>query len=662
MEHQERPGKGLKYLEILAEQYPNIQSASNEIIKLNSILHLPKGTEHFMSDLHGEAEAFRHILNNASGSVREKVDLLYRNTLPDEERSALSTLIYYPEEKLEELFSEVKNPKEWYKITLNRLIEICRVVASKYTREKVRAALPPDFSYVIDELLHNAYDEPNRGVYYESIIDTIIEIDRAQPFIIALCDTIKRLVVDHLHIVGDIFDRGPRADVIMDSLMEHHSVDIQWGNHDILWMGAATGSRACIAVVLNNSITYNNLEVIETGYGISLRPLALFANEVYQNVDVSGFMPKLLGSDELRKKDLLLSARMHKAIAIIQFKLEGQIIQRHPEFKMDDRLLLDKIDRGAKSVCINGKNYPLKDIDFPTVDWKHPYELSEGELEVMKQLKSSFLHSEKMQSHIKFLYAKGSLYKCYNSNLLFHGCIPLNPDGSLMEFEIGGRKLKGKAFMDHADTLARRGYYAKPETPEKQFGKDFLWFLWCGRNSPLFGRDKIATFERLLISDQETWKEAKNPYYIYSHQEKTCVALLREFGLDENTGHIINGHVPVKTKDGESPVHANGTLVVIDGGFCRAYQPTTGIAGYTLVYNSYGMRLSAHEPFTGTEDAIRNNRDIFSTTDVFDPVVSRIRNSETDWGKEIMEKIEDLKYLLLAYRLGLVKEKLDEHF
>ncbi|MEF9853427.1 MAG: fructose-1,6-bisphosphatase [Hydrogenoanaerobacterium sp.] len=659
MPQKDETPKNLRLLQMLARQYPTVQAASSEIINLQAILNLPKGTEHFMSDLHGEYEAFLHILNNASGAVREKVDILYENSVPREERAQLATLIYYPAEKLEEI-KEIKTNSddlnEWYKITLNRLIEICRLVSSKYTRSKVRKSLPKDYGYIIDELLNTNYEVHNKKDYYENIISTIIDIDRADDFVISVCAVIKRLVVDHLHIVGDIFDRGPRADIIMDLLMSHHSVDIQWGNHDVLWMGAATGSRTCIATVLVNSITYNNLEVIETGYGISLRPLALFANEAYANADTSCFQTKNIGGTAASVKDIELAARMHKAIAIILLKLEGQTILRNPEFGMNGRLLLDKIDYDKGEVRLGDKSFKLRDFDFPTVDRENPYLLSEDEAEVMEQLKFAFQHSEKLQKHIKFLYSKGGLYKCYNGNLLFHGCIPMNDDGSFMKFETERGKLCGKAFFDYADATARHGYYAKPGTAEKQYGKDFLWFLWCGRNSPLFGRDHITTFERHLIADEDTWVEGDNPYYTYCNDAEICVKILREFGLEGRHCHIINGHVPVKTKDGENPVKAGGRLIVIDGGFCRAYQPTTGIAGYTLVYNSWGIKISAHEPFCGVQNAIRNNNDIFSTTVVFDWMESRITIAQTDSGALLAQNIADLKELLLAYKMGEIKE------
>lgn len=646
-----------RYLEILAQQYPTARAASAKIISLEALLSLPKGTEHFVSDLHGEYEAFLHILNNASGAIREKVRAIYGNLLPEREQAELATLIYYTEAKLQEIKERESNLSEWYQITFHRLLEICRLVAAKYPRSKVRAALPEDFASLLDEMLHLSYDMPIQEQYYQTAIRTIIDIDCADEFILAVCDTIKRLIVDRLHIVGDIFDRGPRADIILDQLMEHHAVDIQWGNHDVLWMGAAAGSRTCIANVLNNSITYSNLEVIETGYGINLRPLALFANRVYQHVDTACFMPKAEHDGKYDLKDAALVARMHKAIAVILFKLEGQIILRNPNFGMEDRLLLDKIDRTDHCINIGGQSYRLRDIDFPTVDPQNPYQLSREEAELMRQLRFSFEQSEKLQRHVRFLYAKGGLYLCCNQNLLFHGCIPMNEDGSFEIFSVEGTPLAGRAFLDACEALARQGYYAPPESPRRQLGKDFLWFLWCGRHSPLFGRDKMATFERLLIDAPQLWAEQKNPYYRYSQQEESCVSILREFGLFGEHAHIINGHVPVKSKDGEQPVKANGRLIVIDGGFCRAYQPQTGIAGYTLIASSTGTRLIAHEPFGGVAKAIRENKDILSASVVFEPNNARIRLADTDDGAAIRRQIGELRELLHAYRMGTIKQR-----
>ncbi|NCB62705.1 MAG: fructose-1,6-bisphosphatase [Clostridia bacterium] len=641
---------------MLARQYPTVQAASSEIINLQAILNLPKGTEHFISDVHGEYEAFLHILNSASGAVREKIDELFESTVSKSERDQLATLIYYPSEKLEEIARATPDMNEWYRITLHRLIELCRMATSKYTRSKVRKALPKEYAYIIDELLNSNDEFHDKKDYYENIISTIIDIDQAQDFVEAVCEVIKRMVVDHLHIVGDVFDRGPRADIIMDSLMEHHSVDIQWGNHDVLWMGAATGSRTAVATVLSNSIHYNNLEVIETGYGISLRPLAVFAGEVYRHTDVTCFAAKLTNGGQYTENDILLAARMHKAITMILFKLEGQKILRNPGFGMNDRLLLDKIDYEHKTVVIDGKTYDLADTDFPTVDREHPYELSPEEDRVISELTASFEHSEKLQRHVRFLYSKGGLYKVFNGNLLLHGCIPLTGKGEPMRFSIGCEDLAGKAFLDHAEAVARQGYYAKPGSLERQFGMDFLWFLWCGRNSPLFGRDRMTTFERRLIKDEASWTEDKNAYYKFYNDPKVCDELLLDFGLEGPHCHMINGHVPVKSKKGESPVKAGGKLIVIDGGFCRAYQPTTGIAGYTLIYNSNNVRIVSHEPFDGKDNAIRENRDIASSGQILERMEKRMKISETDIGAALHRQVDDLKALLKAFKMGLVKE------
>ncbi|MCI8479201.1 MAG: fructose-1,6-bisphosphatase [Oscillospiraceae bacterium] len=644
---------------MLSRQYPTVQAASSEIINLQAILNLPKGTEHFISDVHGEYGAFLHILNSASGVVREKVDELFVTSVSKTERDELSTLIYYPKEKLEQVSRELDGAllEEWYRITLHRLIDVSRLATSKYTRSKVRKALPKEYAYIIDELLNTNYEIHNKRDYYENIISTIIDTDRAENFIIAVCNLIKRMVVDHLHLVGDIFDRGPRADIIMDSLMDHHSVDIQWGNHDVLWMGAATGSRTLVATVLSNSIHYNNIEVIETGYGISLRPLALFANEVYRDTDASCFEVKVASTEaEASEKDMALSARMHKAITIILFKLEGQKILRNPGFAMEDRLLLDKIDYDRQSITINGVEYHLSDTDFPTVDRENPYELSPEEDALINQLTASFQKSEKLQRHIRFLYSKGGLYKVFNGNLLFHGCVPLSEEGEILNFHIGGKTLGGRAFMDYAEAVARQGYYAKPGTPERQFGMDFLWFLWCGRNSPVFGRDRMTTFERRLIKDESAWSEPKNAYYTFYNDPEVCDRLLKEFGLEGEHCHIINGHVPVKSKKGESPIKGSGKLIVIDGGFCRAYQSTTGIAGYTLIYNSNCYRIVSHKPFEGKENAIQRNWDISSTSTIFERMETRVKISETDVGRALQRQVDDLKALLRAYRMGEVKE------
>ena len=648
----------LRYLKMLAHQYPTVQAASTEIIHLQSVMNLPKGTEHFISDVHGEYEAFLHILNSCSGVVREKLDELYATSVPKAERDQLATLIYYPEEKLEELKDKINDMEEWYRITLHRLVQLCRLVSAKYTRSKVRKAMPKDYAEILDELIHTDNTDFDKRDYYENLIDTIIDIDQSDRLIIALCSVIKRLAVDHMHLVGDIFDRGPRADIIMDSLMDYHSVDIQWGNHDILWMGAASGSRTLVATVLANSLHYNNLEVIETGYGISLRPLSIFANDIYKDCDVSRFKVKLTGDDaeNFTEKDKLLSARMHKAITIILFKLEGQKLIRCPEFGMADRLLLDKVDYENKCITIGGITYPLEDTDFPTVDPADPYALSPEEDAVINQLTASFQRSEKLQRHVRFLYSKGGLYKVHNGNLLFHGCIPMSESGELLSFSIGCNNLSGRAFLDHAEKTARKAYYDKPGSPERQFGMDFLWFLWAGRNSPIFGRDRMTTFERRLIKDESAWTEPKNAYYALYNDPGVCEFLLKEFGLEGPHCHIINGHVPVKAKKGESPLKGNGKLIVIDGGFCKAYQATSGIGGYTLIYNSHNIRIVAHQPFAGHDNAVHENVDIISEAEIFERMEYRFKIKDTDLGRQLQAQIDDLKDLLIAYKTGAVTE------
>ena len=656
--HRSYTEEELRYLKMLSRQYPTVREAGTEIINLRAILNLPKGCEHFISDVHGEYEAFLHILNSCSGVIRERLDLLFKTSVPRSELDELATLIYYPEEKLEELRPRIDDLDEWYRITLHRLIEVCRLVSERYSRSKVRKALPADYAYVIEELLYTHGEEIDKRDYFENIIATIIEIGQAPDFIQAVCKVIKWAAVDHLHLVGDIFDRGPRADIIMDSLLHHHSVDIQWGNHDVLWMGAASGSRTLVATVLSNSIHYNNLEVVETGYGISLRPLSVFANEVYRDCDVSRFAVKLTGNEgeQPTEKDKLLSARMHKAITLILFKLEGQKILRHPEYHMEDRLLLDKIDYENKCITIGGVTYALEDTDFPTVDPADPYALTPEEERVIDELTSSFQHSEKLQKHVRFLYSRGSLYKIYNGNLLFHGCIPLDKDGNLLSFCLDGTERKGRDLLDAIDTQARQAYYYKPGTPERKLGMDLLWFLWAGRNSPIFGRDRMTTFERRFIADESAWAEPKNAYYTLYEDPAVCDFILKEFGLEGPHCHIINGHVPVKARKGESPIKGGGKLIVIDGGFCKAYQPTSGIAGYTLIHNSHSYRIVAHQPFAGREKAIRENFDISSSTEIFERMETRRKIAETDLGREIEERIADLRLLLDAYRDGVVTE------
>ena len=649
----------LHYLRLLARQYPTVEAAGTEIIRLQAILNLPKPTEHFMSDIHGEHEAFLHILNSGSGEVKEKLEELFGNSMTRKDRNDLATLIYYPTSKLALVADEEENLDEWYRLTIHRLVDLCRFVSTKHTRAKVRTYMDPDYEQILDELIHLVEEGGSRRDQYENIINTIIQIGQAADVIRAICKVIKSLVVDKLHIVGDIFDRGPRADIVMDSLMTSNNVDIQWGNHDVLWMGAASGSRTLVATVLSNSIRYNNLDVIETGYGISLRPLSIFANEVYKDTNTDQFKVKLTGTDadQYTEKDKLLSARMYKAITIILFKLEAQKVLRRPEFGMADRLLLDKINYEDKTITLNGKVYPMLDCDFPTVDPANPYELTAEENHVINQLTDSFENSEKLQKHIRFLYSKGGLYKVCNGNLLFHGCIPMNDDGSLMTFTIGGKERSGKRFLDYAEKTARKAYYDKRGSEERQFGMDFLWWLWAGRNSPIFGRDRMTTFERRFIADESTWVEPKNAYYTYYQDPAVCDRLLKEFGLEGEHCHIINGHVPVKVRKGDSPIKGGGKLIVIDGGFSRAYQSTSGIAGYTLIYNSRHYRIVSHQPFTSKWNAVHKNEDIRNDSEIFEKMETRMRVSQTDEGAELQDRVDMLMMLLDAYRAGAVTEE-----
>ena len=630
----------LKYLELLSEQYPGMRSAYTEIINLMAILNLPKGTEHFMSDLHGEYEAFCHILNNCSGVIREKVDRIFSDRLSTSERRELCTLIYYPKEKLELIKRDRMDTPEWYRLTLTQLIELSKLLASKYTRSKVRKALPHEYAYIIDELLHaQPNEEDNRQLYHEKILETIIGIQSAEDFIISLSALIKRLAVDHLHIVGDIFDRGAKADEIIELLMNYHSLDIEWGNHDILWMGAAAGSEACIATVIRNNVKDSNTKILENGYGISLRRLGSFADKFY------GY----------GREDSDSAKNMFKAISVILFKLEGQIIKRHPEYEMEDRLLLDKVrpvegPEGTEyHIELSGKDYRLKDADFPTVDPEDPYALIPEETEVMAELRSMFESGRRLKKHIEFLYSKGSLYCLWNDNLLFHGCMPLDEDGNFAAVSFEGKIYKGKAYFDYAEKRARQAYFGR----RTEDNLDFMWYLWGGRKSPLCGRN-IKTFEKTYIEDESMGIEESDPYYSYSKSERTCGMILREFGLYSRVSHIINGHTPVRVSGGESPIKAGGKLIVIDGGFCRAYHKKTGIAGYTLIYNSHGLRIKAHKPFEGLEKALTENLDIESGSDFFESEPHRIMVADTDNGKIISEKIKDLQLLLSAYREGVI--------
>ncbi len=645
----------LKYLRSLAHQYPTIAAASTEIINLQAILNLPKGTEHFLTDIHGEYEQFNHVLKNGSGSVKRKIDEEFGNTLSSRDKKSLATLIYYPKEKLEIVLQEEDNIEDWYKITLHRLVQITKRVASKYTRSKVRKALPKDFAYIIEELITEKEEIQDKEAYYNEIIHTIIRIDRAQEFIVALSYLVQRMVIDHLHIVGDIFDRGPGPHVILDTLSHYHSVDIQWGNHDIVWMGAASGHLACIANVIRMSARYGNLDTLEEGYGINLIPLATFALETYGEVNCDAFSIKY--NTDYNTKDLSLDMKMHKAITIIQMKLEGNLIMRRPEFHMEDRLLLDKIDYENKTITIDGQKYTMKDVDFPTVDRENPYALTPEEEQVMERLRQAFTKCDKLQSHVRFLFARGGLYKVHNSNLLYHGCVPMDEEGNFKTFTIDGLEYRGKALYDELDHYARKGYYSKNNPTEMQKGQDMIWYIWAGPNSPVFGKDKMATFERYLIVEKETHTEHKNSYYRLLDNEQIINKILAEFGLNTEHSHIVNGHVPVELKKGDSPIKCGGKLLIIDGGFSKAYQGKTGIAGYTLVANSHGMRLVAHEPFESTEAAILRESDIFSDSVILETSNTRISVADTDAGAELKESIHQLEELLQAYRDGIIIEK-----
>lgn len=645
-----------RYLERLSDLYPTIAAASTEIINMQAILSLPKGTEHFLTDVHGEYEAFSHVLKNGSGSVRRKIDDVFGNTLSKREKRSLATLIYYPKEKMAKVKKTEDNMEDWYKVNLYRLIEVSKRAASKYTRSKVRKALPKDFAYVIEELITEKAEIHDKESYYNEIIMTIIRIGRAEQFIAAISRLIQRLVVDHLHIVGDIYDRGPGPHIIMDKLMQYHSVDIQWGNHDVLWMGAAVGQRGCIANVIRICARYNNLDILEDGYGINLLPLATFAMRVYGEDPCTCFTLK--GQDDaLSKAEQEMNLRIHKAISVIQFKEEGQIIRRQAGFHMEDRALLHRIDYEKGTITLHGKEYQMLDQNFPTIDPKDPYKLSEEEQEVMERLEKAFLGCEKLQEHVHFLLAKGNLYKVHNHNLLYHGCVPLNEDGSLKEVELFGRKFKGKSLYDALDRYVRKGFFSLDEQ-DRENGKDIMWYIWLHPGSPLFGKDKMATFERYFLAEKETHQEKKNPYYRYLENEEVIDQVMREFGLSPEESYIVNGHVPVKRKNGESPVKCNGRVLVIDGGFSKAYQKETGIAGYTLIYNSYGLRLVAHEPFESTEAAIEKESDIHSESTVIKRVMERRMVGDTDAGKELKEQIADLEILLAAYRSGEIKERI----
>ena len=643
-----------RYLELLSDLYPTIAAASTEIINLQAILNLPKGTEHFLTDVHGEYEAFSHVLKNGSGSVRRKIEDVFGNTMSARDKRALATLIYYPKAKMDMVKQTETNMEDWYRVHLYLLIEVSKRAASKYTRSKVRKALPKDFAYVIEELITEKAEIQDKESYYNEIISTIIRIGRAEDFIVAISELIQRLVVDHLHIVGDIYDRGPGPHIIMDKLMTYHSLDIQWGNHDVLWMGAAAGQEGCIANVIRICARYGNLDILEDGYGINLLPLATFAIRTYQDDPCTCF--KLKGENR-ESDEMQMNLRIHKAISIIQFKVEGQIIRRQKSFHLEERALLHRIDYEKGTICLEGNEYQLLDTNFPTVIPEDPYALSGEEQEVMDRLVKAFVNCEKLQQHMRFLLAKGSLYKVYNDNLLYHGCIPLEEDGSLMETEVYGKKYRGRALYDTLEAYVRKGFFAL-DLKEKQDGKDIMWYIWLHPDSPLFGKNKMATFERYFLAEKETHVEKKNPYYSFIENETVIDNIMKEFGLDPAEGHIVNGHVPVKRKDGESPVKCGGKVMVIDGGFSRAYQKQTGIAGYTLIYNSYGLLLVAHEPFESAEAAIAKEKDIHSETMVVKRLMNRVLVGDTDVGKELREQVASLERLLEAYRNGEITEKL----
>ena len=647
----------LHYLEQLSEMYPTIGKASSEIINLQAILNLPKGTEHFVSDVHGEYEAFSHVLKNGSGAVRKKIDDVFGLAMDKADKAAPATLIYYPREKMELIKQDEPDMDSWYKTTLYKLIEVCKTVSSKYTRSKVRKALPEEYAYVIEELITEKPEVLNKEAYYESIINTTVELGTAEEFIVVLSELIQRLAVDHLHVLGDIYDRGAGTHLIMDRLCRYHSLDIQWGNHDIIWMGAAAGNPACIATVVRNSIRYGNLDVVEEGYGINMLPLATFALKAYKDDPCTRFVFKVApsGADNM-ESDLI--KKMHKAIAIIRFKLEGQLIKKWPEYGMKERLLLEHIDYEQGTIDLEGRTYKLLDTSFPTIDPADPYRLTEGEEEVIQRLRSSFIHCEKLKNHVGLLLKRGSMYKVYNGNLLFHGCIPMEEDGSFAKVNIYGKEYSGKALFDILETYVRKAFFSDDRL-ERQKGSDIMWYIWTAPYSPLYGRNKMATFERYFIDDDDMKIEKKNFYYEYINKPECAQRILEEFGLHDKRDHIINGHVPVHRLRGESPVKCDGRVIVIDGGFSKAYRRRTGIAGYTLIYNSYGLTLTAHEPFESPETAVRDERDIVSRREAVEVLDKRILVGDTDAGIKMKEKIADLKHLIAAYRSGEIAERDD---
>ena len=639
-----------RYLHLLSHTYPTVADAASEIINLEAILNLPKGTEHFLADLHGEHEAFIHVLKNASGNIKRKVGEIFGNTIREAEKKELCTLIYYPEQKLELIKAQEDDLDDWYRITIHQLVRVCRDVSSKYTRSKVRKSLPEEFSYIIEELLHERSDDQDKAAYVAVIVDTIISTGRADDFIVDICNVIQRLAIDQLHILGDIYDRGPGAHIIMDTLRQYHSWDIQWGNHDILWMGAAAGNDACICNVLRLSLRYANLVTLEEGYGINLVPLATFALETYGDDPCEEFIPKLLKDTKMDEKTLQLTAKMHKAISVIQFKEEAAIFHRRPEWQMEDRCLIESVDAKEKTCIVDGKKHSLIDCNFPTgVDALTPEETA-----LMQKLHHSFRVSEKLRKHIRTILSHGCMYKICNQNLLFHASVPLNDDGSLKEVEILGKGYSGRQLMEYIGQLIRSAFQNDTPADLKAYAKDYFLYLWCGKDSPLFDKSKMATFERYFLTDKETYSEEKGNYFRLRDSADVCDRILDAFGVKGETRHIINGHVPVHAGSGENPIKASGRLMVIDGGFSEAYHTETGIAGYTLIYHSRGFQLVQHEPFTSTQDAIQRGTDIKSTTQLVEMSAHRMLVADTDKGAELRAQISDLKALLYAYRHGTI--------
>lgn len=646
--------ENLKYLRLLAKEYPSIQATATEIINLRAICNLPKGTEHFVSDIHGEYEPFLHMLRSASGEIRRKIDNTLSSTLSESERRTLATLIYYPQEKLQLIKSEREDINGWYRQVLSWLIEVCRAVSAKYTRSKVRKALPADFAYIIDELLH-ADNGEHKENYYSQIISSIIDLDRADAFIIAISKVIQRLAIDHLHVLGDIYDRGPRADIIMDELCNYHSVDIQWGNHDIVWMGAAAGSEICVANALRIALRYNGFDMIEVGYGINLRELLDFATATYSDDDYDIFKPSSDYGCTATPVDPHIAAKMHKAVSIIQFKLEGQLAMRNPSLGLEHRRCLEKIDYKNYTIEIDGEIHPLKSRDFPTINPENPYELSEKEAEIIAHLTYAFRHNALLHKHMMLLFEKGGIYLEYNGNLLFHGCVPLTDEGEIASVEVFGRTLRGKEYFDFCDEMTRKAFFLDEDSQEKQNALDFMWYLWCGEKSPLFGKSRMTTFERYFVADKKTHEEVKNKYFKSLDSVELAEKILKEFGIDPEVGHIINGHVPVKVKKNEDPVKAGGKLLVIDGGIAKPYQKETGIAGYTLIFNSHTLTLCAHESFESVQAAITNEIDLNSLRRNVGELKTRKLVGDTNIGVMLKERIETLTELLEAYKTGAIK-------